>query len=356
MKTIRNVSVIAFGIALSVSLGLAQDLSSSNSCPEVGRIDSKGRYKSPHRKANWQKIYKNAPIPRLPVIMVHGQGGFDKLTIGPAFAHYFNGVEKRFKKDGIVVHTTKTDPFGRIKNRAQQLKDQLLELGYDKVNLICHSMGGLDARYMVTHLGMADKVASITTVATPHHGSWYADWVLEWVFEKQGFWKIWDLLGIPRTSIPELTVKFLENEFNPKTPNMPGIRYFSVGGNQGVARTILPFKGARIIMQILEKRAVGKRLSLIERGLEYAIMPKKARKRLKRGAKALRVDFGTDASWVPKEVAGQNDSQVSVASSMWGEYLGTVNADHFDQPGWFGSFQAPRFYRGIAHMLADAGY
>ena len=37
-------------------------------------------------------------------------------------------------------------------------------------------MGGLDARYMIGQLGMADRVAALLTVTTPHRGSPYADW------------------------------------------------------------------------------------------------------------------------------------------------------------------------------------
>src|SRR5438874_2494875 len=44
-----------------------------------------------------------------------------------------------------------------------------------KVNLVAPSMGGLDCRDMISSLGMADKVASLTTVGTPHHGSPVAD-------------------------------------------------------------------------------------------------------------------------------------------------------------------------------------
>lgn len=326
--------------------------------PEVGRFDKKGRYQPPRRKAAFSKVHgEGAGVPRYPVILVHGQGGFVRLHIGKKiYGDYFNGVGKVYDRDGITYHATETDPFGTIANRAQQLKDQLLELGYEKVNLVGHSMGGLDARYMVTHLGMADRVASITTVGTPHHGSWYADWVLEWVFDKQKFWTVWDWLGIPRTSIPELTVKFLNEEFNPKTPDMPGIRYFSLGGHQNYLKTIIVFKGAKLVMQIIEKRVAGKKLKLTERVAEKVLFPKAMRDAWSENRAGLMATFGTDGSWVVPEVAGQNDCQVSVSSSMWGEYLGTLDADHFDQPGWFGAFRAPRFYRGIAHMLADAGY
>ncbi len=342
---------------LAASAAVAVQTPPSNpDWPAVGTFDKKGRYTPRPAQAKFQKLHGQAPIPRYPIALVHGQGGFDRLHIGPLYGDYFNGTGKVFKKAGIRFITPKTPPFGKTAERAAILKEQLLATGWEKMNLICHSMGGLDARYLVTHLGMADRIASITTVGTPHHGSWYADWVIEWVFEKQRFWAVWDLLGIPRDSIPQLTVKYMENTFNPATPNMPQVRYFSFGGNQGLVGTILPFKGAKIIMQILEKRAVEKKLSLLEKAEAFALLPGDLRKRIEDTPERIRVDFGTDAKWVPPEVAGQNDCQVSVASAMWGEYMGTLDADHFDQPGWFGSFNAPRFYRGIAQMLADAGY
>ena len=43
------------------------------------------------------------------------------------------------------------------------------------MNIIAHSKGGLDARYVISTLGMEDYVASLTTVGTPHRGSQVAD-------------------------------------------------------------------------------------------------------------------------------------------------------------------------------------
>ena len=37
-------------------------------------------------------------------------------------------------------------------------------------------MGGLDARMMIYQYKMDDRVASLTTLGTPHHGTYYADW------------------------------------------------------------------------------------------------------------------------------------------------------------------------------------
>ena len=44
------------------------------------------------------------------------------------------------------------------------------EFGYEKFNLIAHSKGGLDARYMISMLDKECRVATLTTVATPHRG------------------------------------------------------------------------------------------------------------------------------------------------------------------------------------------
>ena len=66
---------------------------------------------------------------------------------------------------------------------AAQLKEEidaiLAETGAEKVNLIAHSKGGLDAKWMIEHLDMAEKVASLTTLCTPHQGSPVASFVLK---------------------------------------------------------------------------------------------------------------------------------------------------------------------------------
>ena len=44
-----------------------------------------------------------------------------------------------------------------------------------KFNIIAHSQGGLDARYLATVLGESHRIASITTISTPHHGTVVSD-------------------------------------------------------------------------------------------------------------------------------------------------------------------------------------
>lgn len=87
----------------------------------------------------------------------------------------FGKIGKKLKAQGYCVYIGKHDGFGTIANNAAQLKVQVQEIlvkeNVDKVNLIAHSKGGLDCKYLIRELGMEDKVASLTTLCTPHKGS-----------------------------------------------------------------------------------------------------------------------------------------------------------------------------------------
>ncbi len=107
---------------------------------------------------------------KYPIILVHGIALKD-VKFFKAFGH----IESLLKENGHSVYTSRTDGFGSIENNAAQLKAQIKEVlqaeGVDKVNLIAHSKGGLDSRYMIDRLGMAEHVASLTFLCTPHKGS-----------------------------------------------------------------------------------------------------------------------------------------------------------------------------------------
>ena len=107
---------------------------------------------------------------KYPIVLVHGialkEGRFFKA---------FGRIEKTLREAGYTVYSAKTDGFGTIENNAAQLKREIERIRQaehaDKVNLIAHSKGGLDAKYMMQALSMADSVASLTTLSTPHKGS-----------------------------------------------------------------------------------------------------------------------------------------------------------------------------------------
>ena len=107
---------------------------------------------------------------KYPIILVHG-------IMLKDFGRFkaFGRIEKLLREAGYTVYTSDADGFGTIEGNAAQLKAQiehvLSDTGADKVNLIAHSKGGLDSRYMIEHLDMKPRVASLTCISTPHKGS-----------------------------------------------------------------------------------------------------------------------------------------------------------------------------------------
>lgn len=97
--------------------------------------------------------------------------------------HYFRGIQSFLKADGFDARHTRVGFATSLASRAEDLRGQvnqiLQETKSDKVHIIAHSMGGLDSRAMIARLGMADKVASLTTIGTPHLGTSFADWKLK---------------------------------------------------------------------------------------------------------------------------------------------------------------------------------
>lgn len=126
----------------------------------------------------------------LPIVLAHGIFRFDQLRIdlrnrlgidvGP---HYFNGILRHLTEHGFRVRETDANFAGSLIQRSRDLKKQVMaflsEAGAQKVHIIAHSMGGLDARRMIVDEGMADHVASVTTIGTPHHGTKLADHALD---------------------------------------------------------------------------------------------------------------------------------------------------------------------------------
>ena len=107
---------------------------------------------------------------RYPVILVHGL----MLRHSKRF-RAFGRIETVLDNEGHNVYVATHDGFGSIESNAEQLKkfieDVMNETGAEKVNIIGHSKGGLDSKYLITNLGMEEKIASLTTLSTPHRGS-----------------------------------------------------------------------------------------------------------------------------------------------------------------------------------------
>jgi triacylglycerol lipase len=131
-----------------------------------------------------------------PIILAHGIARFDILRekLDEKFdlpesplddsLQYFKNIRTYLGANGFpAVFNTNVDFAGSLELRADQLKKEvdavIAKTGAEKVHIIAHSMGGLDARKMIVDLGMAEKVASLTTIGTPHLGTILADRVID---------------------------------------------------------------------------------------------------------------------------------------------------------------------------------
>lgn len=114
---------------------------------------------------------------RYPIVLAHGMSGWKALF---GVYEYFYRIPAELRAGGAQVYVTSVAAFGSTEARGEQLLEQVEYIaaasGAGKVNLIGHSQGGLDARYVAAM--RPDLIASVTTVGTPHEGADLADWLL----------------------------------------------------------------------------------------------------------------------------------------------------------------------------------
>jgi triacylglycerol lipase len=130
-----------------------------------------------------------------PIILAHGVCRFDVLindvlkldnNDDPKLdrLHYFRGIRTMLKAKGFCVYHSNVSWAADVKTRAEDLriniKDVLRKENAKKVNIIAHSMGGLDSRHMMFNgrnsNRIHERIASLTTISTPHAGTTFADW------------------------------------------------------------------------------------------------------------------------------------------------------------------------------------
>lgn len=185
---------------------------------------------------------------KYPVVLVHGLAAKDF-----PFCRAFGGIAKALRNQNVITYVTNQDGVGTIPNNALQLKTEIAAFcqtqGCEKVNIIAHSKGGLDARYMISVLEMGTHVASLTTLSTPHHGSKvsaaimrYPQWLIGFgCFFINLFFRIFrdecpDILSAAK----ELTDTAMQ-EFNRSVPNAPGVYYQSYSSQASKANAFLVF-------------------------------------------------------------------------------------------------------------------
>ena len=113
--------------------------------------------------------------PKYPIVLVHGIIAHDR----PGVTKFWGRIPEALRESGASVFMGNTDAWGGYESNAKQLKatvDKVLrETKSEKVNIIAHSKGGLDSRYLIWKYNYGDKVASLTTISTPHNGAELSD-------------------------------------------------------------------------------------------------------------------------------------------------------------------------------------
>jgi triacylglycerol lipase len=262
------------------------------------------RVSDPHR-------HMTIPLLRAPIVLVHGLLGFDRVRVGNyTIACYFPGIAEALRGAGNRVLVPTLSPTAGIAQRAQQLKDFLQkESPGEPVHLLAHSMGGLDARWMIANLGMEERVLTLTTLGTPHRGTAFADWGVT-KFDRL-LRPVLDFLSVPMQAFHDLTTSACR-AFNEGAPDSAKVRYFSVAGQHD---------GSYLAPGWL---------------LPYGVV--------------LRAE-------------GPNDGVVSQASANYGEHLEVWEGDHFSLVNWLNPMgystavrdAVPR-YGSLVRRLADLGF
>ena len=121
---------------------------------------------------------------KYPLLLVHGVFFRD-------FKHfnYWGRIPDELMRNGAVIYYGEHQSAASVDDSARELEQRILgiirENGYEKLNVIAHSKGGLDMRTALAKTSVAPYIASLTTVNTPHRGCEFADYLLNKIPEAQ---------------------------------------------------------------------------------------------------------------------------------------------------------------------------
>ncbi|KAI9190193.1 hypothetical protein H9P43_001626 [Blastocladiella emersonii ATCC 22665] len=282
------------------------------------------------------RVAAHYEAPLHPIVLCHGLFGFDRK--GPDMfpqlqVHYWRGISDALRDAGAKLYIARVPSAGNVHSRAQALRDFLERNQIRDANLVAHSMGGLDCRYMLAKLGAppGTRVHSLTTISTPHRGSPMMDWfaMVFGVSKNLGHeahhpdveaLRRFDpyrshplarlMAAVDFPAYANLTTWYATHIFNPAVPDVDGVQYFSYGASYPIP----------------------------------AWAP-------------LRIPYE-----IVKAKEGENDGLVSLDSARWGTWLGVLPADHWGVRGAGLSarlnrdFDVPGFYLSHATKLSRLGF
>jgi triacylglycerol lipase len=283
-----------------------------------------------------------------PILLAHG------FMANPEFLEFF-GVADRLRELGYVVVERAVEPLDGVEVRGSTLAEQIdaaaEAYNADKVNIIAQSMGGLESRYAISTMGRGGKVASLTTISTPHRGSGAADALLaedladgdsaivSGVLAALGTQYSDGLADDPklRAGLEDLA-EASAPAFNAANPDDPRVAYQSWAGLSNVWGLGRPTDSAACEESFWNDNGRNDHMDAVF----LATAPLTAH----------------GAELTP------NDGMVTVASAKWGEFRGCVRADHADEVGQIEDvspdpdtgFDHLEFYEFLADDVARRGF
>ena len=103
-----------------------------------------------------------------PILLIHGM--VDNRSIFALLSH-----QLRRRGFGRVIAFNYSPLSGDVRRVASRLADLVEsicdETGYERIHVIGHSMGGVVARYYIQRLGGDERIHTLVTLGTPHHGT-----------------------------------------------------------------------------------------------------------------------------------------------------------------------------------------
>ena len=278
---------------------------------------------------------------RYPIVLVHG---FMGTASSPLWSFY--KLADTLRADGHIVIEADLPAFDAPANRAAVLASQIdaAIAQYGKVNLVAHSQGGLDSRYLIASLGYGTKIASLTTISTPHQGTAIADKALGFLpggLDASVNSALRTLgLDVAKVNVRAALTAMAERNaaaFNTANPDRAGVYYQSwagVSSPSGVASAVnLSACEGKFLMHPDTMDKLG------------TLMPSLVWKIVGHGA------------------GEPNDGVTTVTSAKHGEFRGCIPADHMDEVGQVQDtydtatgWDHLRFYRNVAFELSAKGF
>lgn len=198
---------------------------------------------------------------KYPLLLVHGVFFRDFR-----FRNYWGRITAALKRNGAVFYLgnqqSAASAYDTGREIAERIKQIVDETGCEKVNIIAHSKGGIDARCAISMHGADKYVASLTTICSPHRGCNFADYLLDKVSEKMR-------LGLARkynaamkrlgdtspdflSAVTDLTACGCE-KINEVCPDAEGVYYQSVGSkNNGFGGGKFPLNLSYLLVKYFD--------------------------------------------------------------------------------------------------------